>query len=251
MSAVMSAMMSAGAIAALSAVLVAQEPVAPRPVHTRPPIDSVSPAADSAHLDSIAQATRHTRCWRARPMPDCRMVFLTDIGFEFPLYTTATTSPDPHYSKSFPFRAAWSIGLMRNGDRHSHGVSLGFATESSRKFPQIVEYRYRSWLGRGSALDASIGWKRNSVWQDGGHANAQGMTFLLGYTPSRWVGANVRYDLVNAGGRTHRGVMLGIQSTRVSEYTFKFLALAIVDGLLAKIGIERDTGEEEQPDQSG
>jgi hypothetical protein len=44
--------------------------------------------------------------------------------------------------------------------------------------------------------------------------------------------------------------MLGVQSTRVSEYTFRLLALAIVDGLLARIGIERDTGDEEQPDQS-
>ena len=239
----MSAGVSVVMSACVSAVLLAQEPIAPRPVHTRPPIDSVSPAADSAHLDSLAQQARHVRCWRARPMPECRMVFLTDIGFELPLYTTATTSPDPHYSKSFPFRAAWSIGLMRNGDRHSHGVSLGFTSETSRQFPQIVEYRYRNWLGRGSAVDASIGWKRNSVWQGTGQANAQGMTFLLGYTPTRWVGANVRYDLVNAGGRTHRGVMLGVQSTRVSEYMFQGLALAIVDGLLAKIGIEREREE--------
>ena len=245
MSAVMSAVMSAGVSAVMSvvmsAVLLAQEPVAQKPVGAIP-VDSVTPE-DSARVDSLLQRHRNNRCWRARPMPECRMVFLTDIGFEFPLYSTTTTSTDPSHKKSFPIRAAWSIGLMRNGDRHSHGVSLGFTTETSRKFPQILEYRYRNWLGGGSAVDAGIGWKRNSVWLGSGQSNAQGMTFLLGYTPSRWVGANVRYDLVNAGGRTHRGVMLGVQSTRVSEYMFKGLALAIVDGLLAKIGFEREQEE--------
>ena len=229
--------------------MAAQEPAAPKPVSVVPPLDTISPA-DSAHLDSLAQAARHVRCWRARPMPECRMVFLTDFGLEFPLYTTATTSPDPIFSKSFAPRLNWSIGLMRNGARHSHGVSLSLTSENTRQIPQIVEYRYRHWLGRGSAFDAAVGWKRNAVWQGAGHVDADGMTFLLGYTPTRWIGANVRYDFVNASGRTHRGVMLGVQSTRVSEYTFKFLALAIVDGLLARIGIERDTGDEEQPDQS-
>jgi hypothetical protein len=40
-------------------------------------------------------------------------------------------------------------------------------------------------------------------------------------------------------------VLFGVQSTRVSEYVFRGLALAIVDGLLAKIGIERDTGDDD------
>jgi hypothetical protein len=226
--------------------LAAQEPVAPKPVHQRPPLDTLYSAADdSAHLDSLARRSRHARCWRARPMPECRMVFLTDIGVDMPVWTTATTAPNPIYSKSFPLRVNWNIGLMRNGNRHSHGVSLALTSESMGQIPQIIEYRYRNWLGRGSAIDAAIGWKRNEVWEGPALTPAQGMTFLVGYTPTRWVGANLRYEFVNARGRTHRAVLFGVQSTRVSEYVFQGLALAIVDGLLAKIGIERDTGDDE------
>jgi hypothetical protein len=245
MSARMSVGMSAVMSAVLSVVMVAQEPAAPRPVHTLPPLDTLHEltAADSARLDSLAQQARDVRCWRARPMPECRMVFLTDIGLEFPLYSTPSNAPSGVYSKSFPARVNWNIGLMRNGTRHSHGISLSLTSENASQIPQIVEYRYRNWLGRGSAVDAGIGWKRNEVYKGAGLVAGEGMTFLLGYTPSRWVGATVRYDFVNAGGRTFRGVMLGVQSTRTSEYVFKGLALAIVDGLLARIGFERDDGE--------
>jgi hypothetical protein len=241
MSARMSVGMSAVMSAVMSAALVAQEPVAPRPTHTRPPIDTLHEltAADSARLDSLAQQARDVRCWRARPMPECRMVFLTDIGVEFPLYSTPSNAPSGVFSKSFPARLNWSIGLMRNGTRHSHGISLSLTSENVSQIPQIIEYRYRNWLGGGSAIDAGIGWKRNEVYKGTGLVPGEGMTFLLGYTPSRWVGATVRYDFVNVRGRTFRGVLLGVQSTRTSEYVFKGLALAIVDGLLARIGFER------------
>ena len=226
MTARLSAVLTAVLIAVTTTVSIAQTP------------------ADSSHLDSLAQKSRHVRCWRARPMPECRMVFLTDIGLDMPIWTTATTAPNPIYSKAFPVRLNWSIGLMRNGDRHSHGVSLSITSESSSQLPQIIEYRYRNWLGRGSAIDAAVGWKRNEVWEASGLDQSSGMTFMLGYTPTRWLGASVRYDFVKGDRRTHRAVMLGLQSTRVSEYVFKGMALAIVDGLLAKIGLERDSGED-------
>lgn len=238
MSALVSAVMSAGMSAVMSAVLTAQEPAAPKPVSIRPQLDTISPL-DSASNDSIAREQRHVRCWRARPMPECRMVFLTDIGLDFPLYTTTSGASNPIYSKSFPIRANWSLGLMRNGNRHSHGISLSLTSENASQIPQIIEYRYRNWLGRGSAFDLGLGWKRNEVWQGAGLVAGQGMTFLIGYTPSRWVGATVRYDFVTVAGRIHRGLLLGVQSTRTSEYVFRGLALAIVDGLLGKIGFER------------
>lgn len=222
----------------------AQEPTAHKPTSVRPPLDSLEPV-NAAAVDSAYQRQRHARCWRARPMPDCRMVFLTDIGIDVPLYTTPSGAPNPSFSKSFPARLNWSLGLMRNGERHSHGVSIALTSENLSHAPQIIEYRYRNWLGPGSALDAGVGWKRNEVWQGTGLVPGQGMTFLFGYTPTRWIGATLRYDFVNAAGRTHRGVLLGVQSTRLSEYLFQGLALAIVDGLLARIGFERDTDDGE------
>src|SRR5687768_5961971 len=104
MNAAMNALVNALTIVAMTAfAVVAQEPVAPRPTHTRPPLDSLEPL-NTAAVDSAYQKQRHARCWRARPMPECRMVFLTDIGVEFPLATTATTAPNPIFSKSFPAR---------------------------------------------------------------------------------------------------------------------------------------------------
>ena len=227
--------MSAALSVVMSAVLFSQEPAANKPVHTRPPIDSLD-TLSTATLDSLDQARRNIRCWRARPMPECRMVFLTDIGVDFPLHTTRTTNP--RYRNAFPARLNWSIGLMRNGDRHSHGLSFGVTGETAGEFPGIVEYRYRYWLGPNSALDAGFGWKRHDVGQDDDLVQGNGMTFLAGFTPSRWFGANVRYEFLHAAGTTHRGLMLGVQSTRVSEYTFQFLGIAIRDWLLGLIGFE-------------
>ena len=232
-------------IAVSSAVAVAQEPVAQRPVGAIP-IDSITPE-DSARVDSVLQRHRHTRCWRARPMPECRMVFLTDIGVEFPLHATPTTSPNRYFSKSFATRLNWSIGLMRNGERSSHGIALSVTSENTSQIPQLVEYRYRRWLPRGNAVDAGFGWKRNSIYHSTGELPADGMTFFVGFTPSRWIGATVRYDHINALGRPHRGVMLGAHSTRVSEYAFKFLAIGLRDWLLGLIGFEWESEPEQPP----
>lgn len=235
-------------IAISSVVAVAQEPVAQKPVGAIP-IDSITPE-DSARVDSVLQRHRDTRCWRARPMPECRMVFLTDIGLEFPLYATPTTSRKPYQSKSFPPRLNWSIGLMRNGDRHSHGIALSVTSENTSQMPHLVEYRYRRWLSRNSAVDAGFGWKRNSIHHSAGELPSDGMTFFAGFTPSRWFGATIRYDHINALGRPHRGIMLGAQSTRVSEYTFQLMAIALRDWLLGLIGFEWESEPESPPSSS-
>ena len=236
----MSACLAAVMSVVMPAVLLSQEPVAQKPVGAVP-VDSVGPMspADSAHLDSLAQQARHVRCWRARPMPDCRMVFLTDFGLDGPLHTT--TSRDPaarYYNRAFDLRMNWSIGLMRNGDRHSHGVSLAVTSEAGLTFPMIAEYRYRRWLNQ-FALDAGVGLKRHDVWIDNvGLTRGNGLTTLLGISPSRWIGASLRYETMKVRGQRFTGVMLGVQSTRVSEYTFRFLGIALRDWLLGLIGFE-------------
>jgi hypothetical protein len=232
----------------MSAVLLSQEPVAQKPVGAVPVDSSISPAADSAHLDSVLQRTRHARCWRARPMPECRMVFLTDFGLDGPLHTT--TSKDPaarYYDRAFDLRMNWSIGLMRNGDRHSHGVSFSITSEAGFTFPMIAEYRYRQWRNH-FAIDAGAGLKRHGVWVDNvGLVKGSGLTTMLGISPSRWFGTSLRYETMKVRGQRFSGVMLGVQSTRVSEYAFQFLAIGIRDWLLGLIGIEWESEPEEQP----
>ena len=175
------------------------------------------------------------------------MVFLTDFGIEAPLHTTRSNDPNArYYKRAFDVRGSWSVGLMRNGERHSHGVSLALTTEAGTRFPMIAEYRYRQWR-RHVAIDAGIGLKQQDVWIDNvGLIRGRGFTTLLGASPNRWVGANLRYEQMTVRGKRFTGIMLGVQSTRVSEYIFQGLALAIVDGLLARIGLERDTGDSEQ-----
>ena len=230
--------MSAVLSAVMSAALFSQEPVAPRPVHTRPPIDSLD-TLSTATLDSLDQARRNVRCWRARPMPECRMVFLTDFGFDGPIHTTKSKDPAArYYDRAFDFRMNWSIGLMRNGDRHSHGVSLSVTSEAGLTFPMIAEYRYRQWRNQ-FAIDAGVGLKRHEVWVDNaGLVPGTGLTTMLGFSPSRWFGTTLRYETMQVRGQRFTGVMLGVQSTRVSEYAFRFLAIGIRDWLLGLIGFE-------------
>ena len=248
MSAFSSAFSFAFSFVVSSAVLTAQEPVAQRPFGTVP-VDSMPRLTpeDSARLDSLAQRQRNTRCWRARPMPECRMVFLTDFGFDGPLYTTRSRDPAARYFKrSFDLRLNWNIGLMRNGGRHSHGVSFAVTSEPTLTFPMLAEYRYRQWRGP-VALDAGVGFKRHQVWIDNaGLADGRGVTTMLGVSPNRWFGLSLRYEQLGARGTTHRGVLLGIQSTRVSEYSFQFLGIAFRDWLLGLIGFEWGTGDESE-----
>lgn len=181
-------------------------------------------------------------------MPECRMVFLTDIGIDMPLSTTSSHAPNPIYSKSFPARLNWSLGLMRNGDRHSHGVSLSITSDAGLRFPMIAEYRYRQWRNQ-FAIDAGLGLKRHEIWVDnGGLVAGTGLTTMLGFSPSRWFGTSLRYETMRVRGQRFTGVMLGVQSTRVSEYAFQFLAIGIRDWLLGLIGFEWEgEGEAETP----
>lgn len=228
----------------LAGALAGQEPAAPKPVSVLPPLDTLSPA-DTARLDSARVRDRNARCWRARPMPECRMIFLTDFGAEFPVTSSRQPSAPPLYQRVFTERLSWSIGLMRNGHRHAHGVSISLVSENLSTFPMIVEYRYRNWLGGSHALDAGIGLRRSDAWIGSGLAPARGYTLMLGYSPTRWVGLTVRRDEVWANHAPYKSVMLGVNSTRVSEYAFKFVALALVDGLLGKIGLHRGDTEPE------
>jgi hypothetical protein len=242
--AVTNAAWNTAVIVFMSAVSGAQEPVAPRPTHTRPPLDSLEPLNTEA-VDSAYRRQRNARCWRARPMPDCRMVFLTDFGIDFPISTTRAADPGARfYARDFDVRMAWSIGLMRNGRRHSHGVSFALTSEPARAIPMIAEYRYRQWRGP-MTFDAALGLKRHEVWIDKtGLVEGRGLTTMLGASPSRWIGLSLRYERMRVRGTTRRGVLVGLQSTRASEHVFRIIALGIVDALLGSIGFERDTTSE-------
>ena len=133
------------------------------------------------------------------------------------------------------------------GRRHSTGLAVAITSEETNHFGSlnVVEWRYRNWVNSVSALDIGVGYKANGVRPPGtGLVDARGVTAMLGYTPTRWIGISARGDWVRARGQTHHGILLGLQSTRVSEHIFRVLAIGAVRALLAEIGIELEDDDE-------
>jgi hypothetical protein len=176
-------------------------------------------------------------------MPRCPGFFLTDIGIETPMFSTRTRDGG-RYRGAFPMRLMWSIGMMETSGRHSHGGALAVTSDETVNAGMVIEYRYRNWLGGDGAFDAGMGYRRGSVRDSSEMVRARGVTLLAGYTPNRWIGVTVRGDLLRAQGRSHNALMIGVTSTRASEFMFRAVFIEIVRALFAKIGVELE--EEEQ-----
>ena len=213
------------------------EPVATRPWYVRPPMDSVS--ADSAVTDT-QPARRGPGCYRAQSRSRCLGFLVTDFGFETPLYTTRHTPNTFFDGRDFELRVVWSLGGMRNFGRHAMGPVASITSEYSMNgLPWTLEWRYRNWLNSTQAVDAGLGYKTMSVWQnDGVERKGKGVTARLAWTPNRWIGVSAHMDLVRANDETHNALMLGAQSTLVSEFVLRRLPGAILRALLARIGVE-------------
>jgi hypothetical protein len=229
------------------------EPVAIKPNYVRPQMDSV--ADSSVARDSAAPRRIQPNCWQAQPRPACNGFFLTEMGIETPMRSTAvrdrrgtdgTLGPE----RDAATRIVWSFGFMGTSGSHSHGAMLSLTPDDrfSDPLPMTLEYRYRRWLGRASALDGAIGYREVGVWKDGvGYQVGRGATVMAGYTFNSYVGFSLRGDLIRAAGRQRRAVHVGLRSTRLSERFLKLTAVALARAALAAIGVEWDdcAGEED------
>ena len=250
-------MVAAGAVAALLvsvATLRAQdEPIAVKPRHVRPQVDSV--ADSSAMRDSAPTGAVQPNCWRPQPRPACNGFFLTEFGMETPLLSTTvrgrraadgTAGP----GKDAAFRVVWTFGFMGTSGANSHGATLSLTPDDqfSDPLPVTFEYRYRRWLGRSSALDGALGYRKVGVWKDGvGYQMGRGVTAMAGYTFNPYVGLSLRGDLIREAGRQRRVLHVGVRSNRLSETVIKLTAIALVRAAFAAIGVEWDDGETEEP----
>lgn len=219
------------------------EPIAVRPRYV-PPV--MADSADSTDTTVVAPLPEpRPSCWRAHPAPTCPGYFLTDFGAEFPITSSRGADPAGVTRTDLPFRVTWTIGLMANSGRNAHGGSGGVAMEEHANVVPIVEYRYRRWLDRSATLDAGVGFRGASlVHPREGRVPARGVTLMAGYSPNRWIGATLRLDLVRGGGRTGRALMMGVQSTRVSEHMFRLVAIGLVEALFAAIGVDFEWEDE-------
>lgn len=204
-----------------------------------PPVmeDSIAPSEEQQ-----PQPPSGPGCWRAQPMPRCPGFFLTDIGVETPMFSRSRASG--RHRSAFPMRLMWSVGLMGTSGRHSHGGAIAVTSDETANTGMVIEYRYRNWLGGDGAFDAGLGYRRGSVHLASETVQARGVTLLAGYTPNRWIGVTLRGDLMRAHGRSHNALMIGVTSTRASEFMFRAVFIELVRALFAKIGIELE--EEEQ-----
>jgi hypothetical protein len=220
-----------------------EEPVAVRPIFTPPPPDTI---ADTLATVPAADRRIPPTCWRAKPRPPCNGFFLTDFGVEVPLRSTRHVDPANGRPRAdFSERLIWTFGFMGTKGRHSFGPAISVTSEEFLGV-NIIEGRYRNWLGRSAAIDAAVGFKANDVRHAGGdRVRARGVTAMLGFTPNRYIGVSVRGDLVRARERNHRAILVGATSTRFSEIAMKNVVLWTLRTMLGAIGVEL-----EDPDAS-
>lgn len=246
--------------AAIAAVLVPvgpleaqDEPIAVRPRHVRPQVDSL--ADSSATRDSAGAVPARPNCWRPQPRPACPGFFLTEIGMETPLLATRArgrrvADGTTGSAKDPVFRVVWTFGFMGTSGANSHGATLSLTPDDqfSDPVPMTFEYRYRRWLGPSRALDGALGYRKVGVWKDGvGYQMGRGVTAMAGYTFNPYVGLSLRGDLIREAGRQRRVLHVGVRSNRLSETTIKLTAIALVRAAFAAIGVEWDDSETEEP----
>ena len=227
------------------------EPVAIRPSSR---VDSARLASlldtttrrDSTASDTASRASAPPKpgCYRAQPKPSCLGFLVTDVGMEMPLYTTRRDVAIPNRGNAeFQGRIVWSLGLMRNTGNGATGPVVSLVGEfAASGISRMAEWRYRRWLGATNAVDVGVGYKTTHVTRaDASDVPVRGFTAMAGWTPNRWVGVSGRVDIVGGDGQTHRAVMLGIQSTRGSEFLARLVMVEMWRALLAKIGLESES----------
>src|SRR5256885_13899139 len=85
------------------------------------------PPAIGAQTDTTARAPQ-PRCWRGRPLPQCRSFFLTEMAGEYAFATTKTTNGNHVEGQRTADESAqllWRIGPMFNtAPSQAIGVTL-------------------------------------------------------------------------------------------------------------------------------
>lgn len=163
-------------------------------------------------------------CWRARPLPRCKIFPITEISVLVPL-GTSRTSPDPVYGygdyADFTSGLRWTIGTMRNeSPTRAQGFVVSVGIDSDGGPSPAIEWRNRLWLGSArSSADFSFGYSQKDVFirpetpgAPGDNATARGLTASGALLPIDLLGIVARADLLFTRGKTHYGFSVGAQS---------------------------------------
>jgi hypothetical protein len=123
-------------------------------------------------------------CWHARPMPRCKIVFLTDFSVDFSL-------AGRRFANGTAYRQMADWGLVfSTGPRDAVGATFFTTLESGGVRAAGPAFRYKRWFDQKSSLDLSVGvlvvgdQERGSVFG------------LVEYRPAHWIGVALRPEIV-------------------------------------------------------
>ena len=118
-------------------------------------------------------------CYRARPLPRCKAVFLTNFGG----YVTPNSVSEG--ATRFRVNADWGL-LVNTNPRDAFGASL-FLTLDEDELTSGAAVRYRRWLDADRSIDFAVGTPLSS-----GDLKPGSVLAIVKYNPQHWLGVAVR-----------------------------------------------------------
>jgi len=159
----------------------------------------------------VAQGDSAGVCYRARPLPRCRVVVLTNAG--------GYVTPMRTFDGGTSFRAIVDWGLIVNTSPRDAVGASGFLMLDEDELSLGAAVRYRRWLSTRRSIDVSVGTPISD-----GDLRRGSVLGMVKYNPDHWVGFALRPEYVrrqeftcNPGcvertvsrGRVYGGVELG------------------------------------------
>ena len=195
---------------------------------------------------AAAQAAADTGkvCFAAKPLPECRTFWLTEVGYYKRAfgYGVFPASPLPDERRpDLDSHGSWEVGLMSNrSPRTAVGatVLVGIGGSTSRLG---LKGRYRRWIPERKFVEVSAGALRvaTNTPYSAGRITGFGITGDVSVGWRDWVALTARGDAVRGSGHTagavYAGVRLGsypaiVATAAVAAYIGLILALLSGEG---------------------
>lgn len=187
----------------------------------------------ASSVASVAHAQRDSSrgsvCLRPQPAPRCRVIVVTEVGVEYPVYSSGTTYSTGFQAHDFETRLVFGGGLLINrGPRYAFGAVVGVDNRDPRGIAASrLDLRYRRWNGR-TMYDFSVGPARRASHSQVG--TSAGLTAAAGIDV-RYVAVDLRADVIRSGGQTQRALFAGGKATGLAA------PIAVAAGVIFMIAI--------------
>ncbi len=150
----------------------------------------VGDVSESARADPTTHDTGGVS-FRAHPLSDCRVFFLTNAGGYLKLSASSSNPPSGTQSN---LRAIWDWGVMVNISRRDAIGASWFVTWDEDDVTTGPVVRYRRWFERGRSLDVAVG---TPITGAEGELETGSVLGLIKYNFVDWFGVAVRPEYVS------------------------------------------------------